>query len=592
MIIIPLGGSGERFKKSGYRMPKPLVKVLGKPIIFWLLDHLGPSKYPIMIPYHPLLEEYQFEELLRRRYPHIDFRFFKLPIPTNGPVESILWIFQKSTNIPDLPVLCLDGDSFYRKNILDLWHHNNSIFYFEDPGNTAEYSFLRCEKDGRILEIMEKKRISHLACTGAYSFASSRKLKEYSQKLLMDHEGECYLSMVVQLMIQDGHLFMSQKIECQDFQCLGTPFWTKIFSYQNIGHIPNGHFVFDIKCLFGSFQKPIGTSIMMLIYLYRLGHTISIYLDPKEYSPKLLEEYQIPYNHIVTRLPDTYTHYFDHANDLERDVGIYPILERQFNHLYDMGDFIKKVSQDLTGEIYWYTHIPQEIAHLFPKMISYIRTNEQDEIVLEKINGVPVSNLWIYQELTIEQFQKLLEALSQIHQVKIDGEKQSIYQNYQPKIISRRREYNYLKFPEDEHIFPSILEKLEEYQKGDYGIISVVHGDSVFTNIILDRIRPKFIDMRGRLGETPSILGDQLYDWAKIYQSLTGYDEIMYQKYVSSDYKRNFVGHFKKYFITKYGERRWYYLHYLTASLYYSLIPLHNDEKCSDYFNIISRLLI
>ena len=37
-IIIPLGGKGERFKKEGYISPKPLIKVLDKEIIFYVLD--------------------------------------------------------------------------------------------------------------------------------------------------------------------------------------------------------------------------------------------------------------------------------------------------------------------------------------------------------------------------------------------------------------------------------------------------------------------------------------------------------------------------------------------------------------------------
>ena len=33
-ILIPLGGLGQRFKDVGYELPKPLIKALGKEIIF------------------------------------------------------------------------------------------------------------------------------------------------------------------------------------------------------------------------------------------------------------------------------------------------------------------------------------------------------------------------------------------------------------------------------------------------------------------------------------------------------------------------------------------------------------------------------
>ena len=43
-IIIPLGGIGKRFKDNNYKLPKPLINVMGKPILYWLLDNLNISK--------------------------------------------------------------------------------------------------------------------------------------------------------------------------------------------------------------------------------------------------------------------------------------------------------------------------------------------------------------------------------------------------------------------------------------------------------------------------------------------------------------------------------------------------------------------
>jgi NDP-sugar pyrophosphorylase family protein len=39
-IIIPLGGVGSRFAAEGYTRPKPLIRVLGKEMIRWVLDSL------------------------------------------------------------------------------------------------------------------------------------------------------------------------------------------------------------------------------------------------------------------------------------------------------------------------------------------------------------------------------------------------------------------------------------------------------------------------------------------------------------------------------------------------------------------------
>ena len=39
-VIVPLGGLGQRFQNEGYARSKPFVRVLGKEMILWVLDHL------------------------------------------------------------------------------------------------------------------------------------------------------------------------------------------------------------------------------------------------------------------------------------------------------------------------------------------------------------------------------------------------------------------------------------------------------------------------------------------------------------------------------------------------------------------------
>ena len=38
--------------------------------------------------------------------------------------------------------------------------------------------------------------------------------------------------------------------------------------------------------------------------------------------------------------------------------------------------------------------------------------------------------------------------------------------------------------------------------------------------------------MRGKLNETYSLYGDEMYDWAKLYQSIIGYDFILLNKHL------------------------------------------------------------
>ena len=76
IIIIPLGGTGQRFKKNGYKDPKALIKVFGKPILYYLLDNLNVGSNDIVcIPYNKEYNEYRLKDVLRKDYPNINFKF-------------------------------------------------------------------------------------------------------------------------------------------------------------------------------------------------------------------------------------------------------------------------------------------------------------------------------------------------------------------------------------------------------------------------------------------------------------------------------------------------------------------------------------
>ena len=108
------------------------------------------------------------------------------------------------------------------------------------------------------------------------------------------------------------------------------------------------------------------------------------------------------------------------------------------------------------------------------------------------------------------------------------------------------------------------------------------------TNIIINNYdKIKFIDMRGKLGTNCTLYGDYLYDWAKLYQSLRGYDEILQGKVVGENYKKVMIKYFEEYFIELYSKKELSWVKIITSSLFFTLIPLHNNNKCKEYFTLI-----
>lgn len=634
ILIIPLGGLGTRFREKGYNVPKPLINVMGKPVLFWLLDNLDLTNINhLVIPYNFELDKYRFEDLLIKEYPNINFIFIKLEKNTEGSAETIYKALQQLT-LDDCPILCVDGDNFYTENIIEKWNGDNSVFVFNDSSSEEIYSYVQIE-DNNITDIKEKQKISNFASTGAYGFNSWKKLQEYCLKIITNEikqKNEYYTSTVIKEMIKDKHLFLPKIVNNDSYICLGTPLHVRIFcnnypkvsALTSINKIQPKRFCFDFDNTLVTFPKvsgdyttvePIEKNIKILRYLKNFGNTIIIHTarrmkthgcnlgkvvaDIGKITFDTLEKFDIPYDELYFGKPYANFYIDDLAvssyDDLEKELGYYrsDIKPRDFNQLSSYSiQIYKKTSDDLAGEIHYYNNIPVEIKDLFPIMINYDTVNNK-WYDMEKLNGIPISKLYLAEELTTVNLDHIMGSINRIHNCPTDSiDKQvNIYSNYSKKLTKRYENYNYSQFENSNDIYKKILNKLNNYEESQKGSMSIIHGDPVLTNILINNFgKIKFIDMRGKLDDKLTLLGDKMYDWAKLYQSLLGYDEILENTKINNIYKTKMLDHFKKQFLTI-TNNNFEDLQIITASLLFTLIPLHDNEKCTEYFELINKIL-
>jgi len=633
IVLIPLGGVGERFKKNNYTKPKALINVFGKPILYYLLNNLNLNNIDfVYIPYNKEYSNYRFEDLLIKDYPTINFKFLKLDRNTDGAAETIN-IALKKLDIIDQPILCLDGDNFYTTDVIKLWNGENKIITFRDNHTNPIYSYVETEGD-KIINIVEKQKISNYACTGAYGFSSYVQLLKYTQTILdnqIKQKGEYYTSTVIKEMIKSDINFGITIIDIKDWICLGTPIQVKQFcnNYPKIScitgfqKIKNLRVCFDFDNTLVTYPKivndytsvePIIKNIEFLKYLKKFGHTIIIYTarrmkthtgnigkilcDIGKITFDTIERFNIPFDEIYFGKPYADIYIDDLAlncfDDLEKSLGFYidGIKPREFNELASNSvDIFTKKSNDLSGEIYYYNNIPKQLKDLFPILIDYDANNKW--YTIEKIDGLTVTSMYLSELLTVDNLKHIMNSIKRIQSEKIDGniDNINIYANYCQKMEKRYKSYNYSKFNNSNQIYNSIYGELKEYEKNNKGRISIIHGDPVMTNIIINNFgKIKFIDMRGKIGDVLAIYGDWLYDWAKLYQSLIGYDEYLQNKTISEQYKKQMINAFKEYFFELYSEDDFDNLKLITKSLLFALIPLHNNDKCFNYYQLIDTV--
>jgi dTDP-glucose pyrophosphorylase len=630
ILIIPLGGLGLRFKNLGYNSPKPLIKILGKELICWILDNLNLTKVSkIVIPYNQDLEKYRFEDFLKHKYEALncDWTFIKLDKQTEGACDTLLSALNTLTNTDlDQKIMSCDGDNFFLDDVISLYLNNNntnSIFYFVDTNSDPIYSYLQLNNTNIIQRFVEKEKISNNACCGIYCFESGHLLKKYCTELISKNirqKGEFYLSLVVNLMINSGVIFNGIQIPASKFICLGTPLQVKCFC-NNIPKIPalyttqNQNSIKKLRLCFNLYNtlitypkqknninsiEPITNNINFIKYLSKLGHTIIIYTtgSANKHTFDILDKLNIPYDEIYFDKPvaDFYIddNTFTSSGDLEKELGFYQskITPRDFHELTgsNIETYVKKTSNlhGLDGEIYWYLNIPNEIKDMFPFIIRYDTDNNWYE--MEKIHGIPVSKIYLAEEVTTELLGYILSSLSRIHGSKT-SDNIDIYTNYDHKLKQRYLNYDYSRFNNSSILYEQLLTFFDDYKINHRGYIACIHGDPVMTNIMINQFgKIKFLDMRGKLDNITSIFGDANYDYAKLYQSLIGYDEILENKHVNIKYKTSLISYFEEYITSKFGLQRLKDIKKITQSLLFTLIPLHDNSKCIDYYNLCIKI--
>ena len=619
-ILIPIGGLGQRFKSEGYSKPKPLISVLGVPMIHRVVESITTQQEDIIhVVYNPELNYWNFKESLQKEFPTKKFNFIELEKQTRGAAETILLgLTNLDNNILSQSFLILDCDTFYSDDIVGKYkslNNKNSIFYFKDFDDNPIFSYINFDSKNNITEIKEKVKISHYANTGAYGFKDGHLLSNYCQKII-NKEGELYVSRVYEQMISDGEQITASEIE--KFDCVGTPLQLRVYCEKETRKTKL-RFCFDLDNTLVSFPQtpndyssvlPSQKNIDYLKFLKSQGAYIIIYTarrmkthkgnvgaivaDIGKITIQTLEKFEIPYDEIVFGKPHAHFYVDDLAvnafSSLDKELGFYKTQSepRSFNKIDFHQDSVIKHTAN-KGEIFWYQNLPQELKNFCPLVIE--SDLETGFLKLERIKGINFSYLYTNSALQVTDLHRLLLTLEMFHSSKESKVLEiNANANYTKK-ISERYLANlslYEKLNGSDRIFELLMGKLGHYETSKKQVC-LVHGDPVFSNVIMTHQGLRFIDPRGKIGEDLSLYGDINYDFAKVYQSIIGYDFILNDV----EFNYEYIERMKSAFEYEFSQEQMKDIKIITASLFFSLIPLHDfcEKKFNKYISLTETLL-
>jgi len=243
LTLIPLAGHGSRFTKAGFKDPKPLINVSGKPMIIQAAKSLPNSENHIFVTLKDHLENYPLEKTLKNEYP--DSKVITINEVTKGQAITCSLGLKDSDMNTSLLIAATDNGMIYDKKkyqkliedenvdaiVFTFRHHVSSM------NNPHMYGWVKTDNNQNAKGVSVKSPISDNpyddhAIVGTFYF---KKLAYFNQALksLLDKDikvnGEYYVDSLIGEIIELG---LNVKIfEIEDYICWGTPDDYKTFIY-------------------------------------------------------------------------------------------------------------------------------------------------------------------------------------------------------------------------------------------------------------------------------------------------------------------------------------------------------------------------
>ena len=209
-VIIPLAGKGTRLRPHTHLVPKPMLKVAGRPVMDWVMDRLDglPVEELIFITGH--LKD-QVEAYARRRYP-IASRFIEQRVQdgTAGAVNLAR---------PHVhgPTMIIFVDTVFDADLsLATRTDADGIIWAKEVEDYQRFGVVVTDADGYMTRIVEKpsEPISKLANIGLYYMRDMDALWRGVDHVLAQpaNKGEYYLTDAFQHMIDHGSRILTAEV--------------------------------------------------------------------------------------------------------------------------------------------------------------------------------------------------------------------------------------------------------------------------------------------------------------------------------------------------------------------------------------------
>ena len=221
-IVIPMAGEGKRFREAGYKQPKPLIDVCGKPMMERAISALTGNF--VFIANNKEVFEYIYVN-----HKKADKIF--LAEGTEGAACTVLTAKEFIDNENELIIadcdqyIELDFDKFIKK----ARKSDGCILTFNSTNPHHSYAKV---VDGKVKEVAEKVVISDNACIGIYYYKKGSDFVKGAIRMINKNirtNNEFYLCPIYNELIGMGKTITTYEVDVHKKHMLGTPGELRIF---------------------------------------------------------------------------------------------------------------------------------------------------------------------------------------------------------------------------------------------------------------------------------------------------------------------------------------------------------------------------
>jgi len=252
--LIPLAGRGSRFSKLGYKDPKPLIEVSGKPMIVQAANSLPKTQSIIFVTLREHLENYYLKNILKDEFQ--DAKVISVDEVTKGQAITCSLGLKNLNDNSSLLIAATDNAMIFdQKKYLQLIDDEKVdaiIFTFRNhissKINPYMYGWVKTDRNNKAINVSVKVPISKNpyedhAIVGTFWFKKIKYFNEGLRRIIQKNiriNDEFYVDSVMDELIK---LDLNVKVfEINDYICWGTPNDYETFKYwQSYFHKAKSH---------------------------------------------------------------------------------------------------------------------------------------------------------------------------------------------------------------------------------------------------------------------------------------------------------------------------------------------------------------